>query len=304
MMVKNLSVLLSKRFSFLALVMIFITVITVTVAVGLLLLRLPLTLRRREYLSSILHLRDLTLVMLVHLQQLLLLLGSQAADWFVEKLFSFLFHLDVHQVHFLELEITVCKPTVQIVHHHLLKSFKFVNGWVDVSKEKGHFELTFIELEVRVEQGEDAPADHVVSVDGLTLKEHQLEEKNVRRLRCRWNQHADVLVKVDVIVLSSSVEAYVTTVRLLQINLHILGVVDWLRDVDPRDLQLLRAIQLESIRHLRLLILLLTWLVEGLACLLGCHKLGRAVISFRLHLTILSVQEGTFLLSERSEILR
>ena len=115
------------------------------------------------------------LIILLLLVPLLLLLRSHTRNGLVVQLLGLLVLLHIHEVDFLNLKVEVADPRVQVLHHGELHFVEFVDAGVDVSEEQRHLEEALVEAEVRVQQGEDAPADYVVARHDVRLKEDQLE---------------------------------------------------------------------------------------------------------------------------------
>ena len=218
----------------------------------------------------------------------------------VIKSLSFLVLLEVHEVDLLDLEVEVADPVVKVLHHVHFDFVELVDAWVHIAEQEGHFELTLIQLEVRVEQWEDAPAHDVVLRHDIRLQQHQFELQAIRSLELRRNQHWNDVLDLEVLIKETSVEARVVRCRPVQVKSDVLCRVD--RNVELHIGSLhLRLVQGPSSINLSLDIIRFE---EAHASGVGPHVrlLTRGI--FGDDLAVLRIQKLTFLQTEFAQVTR
>ena len=67
---------------------------------------------------------------------------------------------EVKQWNFLDLNVEIAEPLINIFLVFLLDVLEFICVEVDVTIENGHFELASIDLELSINDGEGAPTHH------------------------------------------------------------------------------------------------------------------------------------------------
>lgn len=82
-------------------------------------------------------------------------------------------------------KVNVAKPIIDVILVLLFKPSILIKRRVHSSKQERHFKATLVQFELRINQREDTPANHIVFRHGVGLEKYQFEQKDVRGLNFR-----------------------------------------------------------------------------------------------------------------------